>query len=320
MIFEKQIVNAFKTGMLVRHDPDGAVRYFSPEDFPEIAVEEFDFTSRLGHTLKGYFYKKDGTREDRVILFEHGMGCGHRAYMREIATIVDAGYYVFAYDHTGTLASGGENIGGLTQSLVDLDDAICALKAAGRLDGKTLSVIGHSWGGFSAMNIGAIHKDITHVVAMSGYPSVRRMLGTIFKGILSGYVPAILRLEEERFGGYAAADARFNLLNTPAKVLLIHSKDDNTASFAMFEELEAVLGERENLTFLPLDGKRHNPTYTVDAVTYKDDFFRDLTAMRKKKKLATDEAKAEFVGKFDFVRMTVQDMEVWQRIFDHLES
>ena len=320
MLFEKQFVNAYKSNMLVRHDPGGTARYFGPEDFPEIIVEEFDFTSRMGHTLKGYFYKKEGTREDRVILFEHGMGCGHRAYMREIATIVDAGYYVFSYDHTGTLASGGDHIGGLTQSLVDLDDAISALKAAGRLDGKTLSVIGHSWGGFSSMNIGAIHKDITHIVTMSGYPSVRRMLGKILKGLLKGYIPAVLRSEEERFGGYADADAKFNLLNTPAKVLLIHSRDDHMVPFAIFEELEGLLGERENLSFLPLDGKRHNPTYTADAVVYKDDFFAAVTEMRKKKKFPTPESKAEFVARYDFVRMTAQDEEVWQKIFGHLES
>ena len=260
MIFEKAVVNAYKSQMLTRHDPDGAVFYYSPEDFPEISVEEFGFVGSKGQRLAGYFYTKVGAREDRVILFEHGMGCGHRAYMREIATIVGRGYTVFAYDHTGTLASEGEHIGGLSQSLVDLNDAICALKASGRLEGRSLSVIGHSWGGFSSMNIGAFHKDITHIVAMSGYPSVERMLKTVFRGLLSGYAPAVFRAEVEEFGGYAYANAAFSLTTTDAKVMLVHSKDDNTSDFRMFEELRALLGKRDNITFLELDGKRHNPT------------------------------------------------------------
>ena len=53
MLIEKQIINAFKTGMLVRHDPDGAVRYFSPEDFPEIIVER-------GSHPKGIFLQERG--------------------------------------------------------------------------------------------------------------------------------------------------------------------------------------------------------------------------------------------------------------------
>ena len=170
------------------------------------------------------------------------------------------------------------------------------------------------------MNIGAFHKDITHIVAMSGYPSVERMLKTVFRGLLSGYAPAVFRAEVEEFGGYAYANAAFSLTTTDAKVMLVHSKDDNTSDFRMFEELRALLGKRDNITFLELDGKRHNPTYTDDAVMYKDEFFARLTEARKKKQLDTPEARAEFAKKFDFDRMTVQDEAVWERIFEHLEN
>ena len=319
MIFEGLIVNGYKTRMLTRHDPDGAVFYYSPEDFG-LEYEEYDFIGQGGQKLSGYFYKKGEPRADKIVVFEHGMGCGHRAYMREISVIVEAGYLVFAYDHTGTLASGGENIGGLTQSLVDLDIAIKALKASGRTLGRDIAVIGHSWGGYSTMNIGAFHKDITHLVAMSGYPSVRTMLETMMTGIMSGYVPALFKSEADTFGGYAYADARYSLFTTNAKVMLIHSTDDPTAKYSMLEAVKDAICERENTVFLTLEGKKHNPTYTDDAVSYKDEFFAELTAARKKKMLSTPEARAEFRARFDFDRMTVQDMDVWNKIFAFLEG
>ena len=102
--------------------------------------------------------------------------------------------------------------------------------------------------------------------------------------------------------------------------MFIHSKDDTTSSYSMFEKIKAALAGRENTEFLSLDGKCHNPTYTRDAVEYKAGFFRELTAMRRTGKLKTDEAKAEFVSKYDFTRMTEQDSEVWGKIFDFIES
>ena len=88
----------------------------------------------------------------------------------------------------------------------------------------------------------------------------------------------------------------------------------------MFEKIKVALAGRENTEFLSLEGKCHNPTYTRDAVEYKDGFFRELTAKRRTGKLKTDEAKAEFVSKYDFTRMTEQDSEVWGKIFDFIES
>ena len=155
------------------------------------------------------------------------MGCGHKASMKEIATLVGAGYRVFAYDHTGTLESEGDHIGGFSQSLADLDHAIKALKAGGHTVGVKIMVIGHSWGGFSTMNIPAFHRDISHVVAMSGYISVREMLGGVMKG-MKGYIPAVFATEEESFTPYCYADARLSFLSSNMAREMIKYKQDLT--------------------------------------------------------------------------------------------
>lgn len=318
MIFENTVIKMYEARMLCRHDPDGTVFYFSPEDFSGLLCERFDFVGFGGNTNAGYFYKKEVTKPDRLVVFEHGMGCGHRAYMKEIVTLCDAGYEVFAYDHTGTLASGGEHIGGFSQSLADLDFAISALKASGRVGERKIAVIGHSWGGFSTMNIGAFHPEIDRLVALSGFVSVEMMLRSAL-GFLGCYAPAILKKEMSRLGAYALADARVSLLETRARALIIHSTDDPTVPFSHHEALKDVLGERENITFLALSGKKHNPNFTREAVVYKDNFFAELTREIKGKGLSGEAEKAAFIAKYDWHKMTEQDPDVWDKILEFIK-
>ena len=82
--------------------------------------------------------------------------------------------------------------------------------------------------------------------------------------------------------------------------------------------LQKALEDKENITFLKVNGKRHNPNYTADAVAYKDEFFAIYKKELKKKRLTTDAEKAWFVKRFDGKRMTEQDMTLWKTIFDFL--
>ena len=318
MLFEKSVIKKFKEALCQRHDPDGTIFYYAPEDLG-LTYTEFNFKGDRGQNLRGYFYGDGATKPSRLIIFEHGMGCGHRAYLREIETIVNEGYQVFAYDHTGTLASEGEDIGGFSQSLSDLDHAIRALKASGIIGERRLSVIGHSWGGFSTLNISAYHPDIDSIVAISGYVSVYEMLRSIL-GPLKGYADAILRAESERFGAYAYADARYSLSLSPTRALVVHSKDDKTCPFVHFELMRSTLGEREGVSFLECDGKDHNPNYTLNAVSKKNLFFKALTEMKKRKKLSGEDEKAGFLRQWEFSEITEQDPEFWRLVFDFIEA
>ena len=69
-----------------------------------------------------------------------------------------------------------------------------------------------------------------------------------------------------------------------------------------------------------VDGKDHNPNFTADAVQYKNAFFKELTRREKKKLLDTPEKRKEFMGSFDWYRMTAQDEDVWSVIIDHLKK
>lgn len=319
MIFEKQFEKIYRSSVFVRNDNAGGIFYFSPADFPGLQAHPYSFPATAGHTLKGYFYCYKNPIPGRVVVFDHGMGNGHRAYMREIERLAKAGFLVFSYDHTGCMESGGENTNGFAQSLNDLDACMIALEQEKALEGYTFSVMGHSWGGFSTMNISALHPKITHVVSMSGFVSVELILQQMISGILKGFRSSLLALEHRSNPGYSHFHAVESLSNTSAKVLLIYSADDSIVSKAVhYDALYAALSGKENIRFLLVDGKDHNPNYTADAVQYKNAFFKEFTRLEKKKLLDTPEKRREFMDSYDWHRMTAQDEDVWTSVIDHL--
>jgi len=315
------IEKMYRSNLFIRNDNPNGIFYFSAADFPGMQARAYTFRSQMGHELKGYFYCYETVRPDRLVVFDHGMGNGHRAYMREIERLAKAGFLVFSYDHTGCMESGGESTNGFAQSLKDLDDCMKALQREGALEGRSIAVMGHSWGGFSTMNIAALHPEITHVVSMSGFVSVKRMLEQIMTGLMKGARKGLYQLEKRASPDYVDFDAVEALGKTDAKVLLIASSNDAVVKKEChFDVLQQALSERENIRFLVTEGKGHNPSYTRDAVQYKDAFFAQFQKAVKKKKLETEPQQKAFMDQFDWWRMTEQDDAVWAEILKTLET
>ena len=321
MIFQKQVEQLYRSNLYIRNDNPSGIFYFSPEDFPGLQAHAFAFTAKAGHTLNGYFYHYGNPIPGRLLVFDHGMGNGHRAYMREIEKLAKAGFLVFSYDHTGCMASGGANTNGFAQSLSDLDACLRALKALPELHGRSISVMGHSWGGFSTMNITALHPDITHVVSMSGFISVKQIVDQNISGILKGYREGLYAIERQANPDYVDYNAVESLKDTSAKVLLIYSSDDKIVNRQMhYDPLVSALSGKDNIRFLLVDRKNHNPSYTADAVAYKDRFWAEFSKQEKKKLLKTPEQQQAFMAGYDWWRMTEQDDTVWNVIIEWLNS
>ncbi|MBQ3503560.1 MAG: alpha/beta fold hydrolase [Oscillospiraceae bacterium] len=321
MLFEKQVIGTFRRQFLRRCDDTGTAFYFSAADFPGLEAEPFCFPSVKGRTLKGYFYRYGSPIPGRLVVFDHGFGGGHRSYMKEIEMLCRHGYLVFSYDHTGCMESGGESIVGFSQSLVDLNDCLTALKQHPRCQGLDISVMGHSWGGFSTLNIAALHPEISHIVVLSGFVSVQKLVNQFFGGILKGYRRAVLRLEEASNPDFLRYDAVTSLSHTDAKVLLIYSENDKMVSKAVhFDALKQGLSHKDNVRFLLVQNKGHNPNYTGDAVSYLGEYSAAVTQKTKKKELESEAQKQAFLASFDWNRMTAQDETVWAEIFRTLDT
>ena len=321
MIFDKKVVNLFRSRIYVRADMTGDVFYFSPQDFAGLACEPYPFVSKEGARLQGYLYYYGTPSAERIVVFEHGMWSGHRAYMREIEHLASHGYTVFSYDHLGCMESEGDGIKGFGGSLSNLDDCLCTLKTDSRFAKASFSVIGHSWGGYSTLNIAAYHPDVTHIVAFAGFISVSQIIRQSIRGIGLIYRGSIYNLEKHTNPMYVDADARITLKNAKTKALVFHSEDDKLVSFNFhFKTLKKALKNAPNVSFVTLKGRGHNPNYTEDAVRYKDEFFAKLTEARNSGALADAKAKEAFVKSFDWYRMTEQDEAVWAQIFEHLKG
>ncbi len=312
----RQIEKVYKSVLFRRHDPDESIFYFSHKDYDGLMAEEFSFVSKRGHLLKGSFYCYPDHTPGRLIVFEHGMGNGHNSYFAEIELLCKSGYLVYSYDHTGCNKSEGEHIHGLSGSLSDLDDCILALTSKGGYTEEQISVIGHSWGGFSTLNILKYHPNLHSIVAMSGFMSIPVMHQQLVPKPFRNH---LLDLERRTNPAYADSNATQVLSNADRPLLIVHSTDDATVSHKLnFVALQNALKDKRNIEFLSVSGSGHSPHYTADAFAYKEAFFKELKKQRRKGKLKTKEQKLAFAARYDWRKMTAQNESVWNVILDFL--
>lgn len=318
MLFEKTILNTYKGMMHTRCDDVETVFYFSADDFEGLNCESYAFYTSTGYRLQGYVYAYANPILQKLVVFDHGFGGGHRAYMKEIEMLCRRGYTVFAYDHTGCMESEGKSPNGMAQSLCDLNDCLNAIKEDARFAGYDISVMGHSWGGFSTLNISAIHPEVSHVVVLSGFVSVEELVNSFFSGIMKGYRKVIMELERRSNPVFVQYDATESLKGSNAKVLLIYSDNDPLCRRRHYDLLRAALDGKESIRFMLVPNKGHNPNYTEDAVGYLGEFSKARGKLLRRKGVTQAEKQA-FVKSFDWSRMTAQDDKVWEEIFKALE-
>ncbi len=317
MIFENKVKNIYRSIAFRRCDGNGCISYFSKEDFPGMQARDYSFKSSTGCTLKGCFYWYSGAASSPLVVFDHGIGGGHRSYMKEIDLLCREGYTVFAYDHIGCMESEGENCGGLCQSLHDLDDCLTALKEDEQVDTSCIYTVGHSWGGFACMNIPRYHKDVKKTVVISGFVSVEQIIKQNFPGILALYRRSVFALEKENNPKYTDTRGDVTLRESDTEALLIYSENDKTVRKSHhYDVLFDALSGSKNVTFVLEQNKAHNPNYTCAAVAY----LQEMQTRLKKEKPATPEQQKAFKNSFDWHRMTEQDMAVWEKIFRFLKK
>jgi hypothetical protein len=147
------------------------------------------------------------------------------------------------------------------------------------------------------------------------------LVGSFFGGLLKGYRKAVMELERSANPDYVDRNAVQTLLKTDAKTLLIYSDDDQLCrKDPHYDALVAGLSHKENIRFLLVSGKGHNPNYTRDAVKYLAEYSALQNKLTRKKQLETPDQKAVFVASQDWHRMTAQDEAVWEKIFACLDD
>ena len=315
----KKVHSIFAKTVYARAEEQPYIFLFSHKDFDGLNQSSFDVESSLGHTLKGYFYYYDNPKSDKIIVFDHGMFGGHRSYMKEIEMLARGGYLVYAYDHTGCMESGGSGTNGFAQSLRDLDEVISELKKLDRIKGREINVVGHSWGAFSTLNIVRFHPDIKKIVPISGFISPRDIIYQYFGGFLRIFAKGIYKIELANNPVYMECSAIDTLKNSDVKALIFHSPNDHMVSYKKhFLKLQRSLDNKTDIEFVTVEGGKHNPNYTLNALVEKSKFQSKMNALLKKGKLSTDEEHKAFKKSFDWDKITEQNLEVWDKIYKFL--
>ncbi len=288
-----------------RADKNPLLKYFIAQDFgmtcEEVSVKD-------GKTLlRGYIYRKQVT-SGKLIIFCHGMGPGHIAYTTEINYFCEQGYTALAIDYRGCNMSDGKNIGGMYSGVGGVKAAIDFACSDVRLKDLEIYLVGHSWGGYSALCASAQRK-VCGVVAMGApdTPSKTIAAGAAqvtskpFAMLLKPFLYIVNCLKYGRCGNLSASKCA---AENGVKTLLIHGGSDNIVA----EGNAAIYNARgANIVKRIAEGKGHNPYNTVEA----QNLLTELTA--KLSHIKTEQDK-KFFETFDFAKATAEDEEVMKLI------
>ncbi len=202
------------------------------EDFPNLELQRCEVISNKGHKLAAYKYQKKGIVPKAVLVVVHGLCGSHRNYLDLCHYFANRGYAIFTYDATGNGESEGEKVGGFAQGLADLDHVLTFVKNQAEYNGLPIMLMGHSWGGYCVGSVLKFHPDVKAVVSISGFDTTAGLLkqySEVHMGkAVTLLMPYVLLYEKICWRKYAGISVCDGFANSKARVMVIHSLDDET--------------------------------------------------------------------------------------------
>ena len=236
---------------------------------------EYTIDAGRGKKLQGYLYMKDVLQKDmnfgNLIVFSHGIGNGHIAYLDEIASFLDLpDTIVFAYDATGNGRSDGKATGGLPQGVKDLNTVLNFIENDPVLTLPEITLVGHSWGAYSAGSVLEFHPEVKKALLIAGFNASENML----QGYAQKYVgpvvyfllPYVELHEMVRFGKFGNASIVRGCEQSDTAVTIVQALDDQRVDPEKYgiRYLEKELSDDEDVRFIELESGGHTlPVPTV---------------------------------------------------------
>lgn len=306
------ITNMYQKNFLLRYDKDGAIPYFSHTDFPGLTYEQGSFENSAKVTVQYFTYCYEGYDLSRLILFCPGMGPGHTAYLAEIETLCKAGFRVLTLDYTGCGASGGERMDSVNAPTRDVMELIDLLGPE-----EEIIPVGHSLGGYTALNIVHLRPEVKRAVVISGFVSIAdEMMGFVKLRILADRVK---RYEKKLDPIYGSIDNRAYLAETNDKILWIHSTDDPMVNYK-YNAGRVLKAANPNVRLITVENKRHNPQYKKEALDTMNAWISTYNRLVSEKQLNSPEEKKAYFADKPIGRMTEQDPEIYAEIVPFIKE
>ncbi len=231
--------------------------------------------------LHGFIYGAENKHPSALLVFAHGIGCGHEDYLKELLWFVDKGWCVFTYDATGSGYSEGEGTMGLPQSALDLDAALTFVENDSRLNSKRIYLMGHSWGGYAVTAVLNFDHKIEAAASISGYAVPVEMIYEFSTDVVGSarplIYPSIVLYNKLRFGEYAGLSAVDGINRSDTPVLILHGTNDSMIGY----NESAIINKRDEITnpkvrYVTLENVTHTGMfYTKEAREYKSEFYEE---------------------------------------------
>ena len=247
------------------------------EDFDGLECAEYSFPSDRGQMLSGYLYRA-GENQHGIVIIAHGFGGGgHNSYMDVADYFAHNGYCVFAYDATAMDQSEGDGLGGVPQGVIDLDHAISFVESSNDIPDLPIVLFGHSWGGYCVSAVLNYHPEVRAVIECSGFNRSSDMFESGGKSqagsIIYAMTPFIRIHESFRYGKFAVNTAMDGFAATDAKVMIVHSADDDVIGIEYgLDKYYEKYRDDPRFTFIRFEDRGHNEMFNDPANTYKDEF------------------------------------------------
>ncbi|MBQ5951605.1 MAG: alpha/beta hydrolase [Lachnospiraceae bacterium] len=300
------VTGIYQKNFLHRYDKDGAIPYYAPEDFPGLSCGRGSFQNTAGVKICYFIYSYADCAPDKLVLFCPGMGPGHTAYLAEIETLCRAGYRVLTLDYTGCGESGGDRLSSVNAPTRDALELLELLKPR-----EEILPVGHSLGGYTALNLAHLRSDVTRAVILSGFVSIAdEMMGFVKLRVLADRIQRYEKKLDPRLG---ALDNRAYLASTKDRLLWVHSKDDPMVNFQYNAGQVQKIGN-PYVRVIAVDGKKHNPQYSAEALRTMNAWMGEYGRRIREKQLPTLEARRAYFDDKPIGRMTAQDPAVYDEI------
>ena len=302
-------INLYKKFFLVRYDFDEAIPYYQASDFKGLKEKEETFINSSNAEIHYFTYFYSPVKHNKVILFLPGMGPGHKAYFKEIATLAKAGYKVITLDYEGCGVSGGEKLPSMYSPTKDTLELIHHINIK-----EDLVLVGHSLGAFTALNVINKINKIKKAIIISGFLNV--------ENAMRGFIPS--RLIARKIAKYESSNNKLllddnlsYLKSTTNNILFIHSKDDKKAKYKLMIKPIQKLNNK-HLDFIIEEGKRHNPNYTLESVKYKDDIIDNYFKKLRKGEFKDLEERKAYLKDASLEKLTAQDETIINKIIQFI--
>ena len=302
----------YKKHFVSRYDKEIGVPYYQTSDFKGLKEEVFTFTNSKGIELKYFYFYYDNYKEDKIILFLHGLACGHAAYFAEIDALARRGYKVLTLDYTGCGDSKGKCLGSLNEPTRDVNELLDYLK----LD-KPLVLVGHSLGGYTSLNTIILREEIKKAVVISGFLTIKSIGDALIKN--SFFVKRILAYENKLYPEYKGLNNIDYLNKTTDDIFFIQSEDDGMVPYRIALEVVETI-DNPHIKKLKMSGRKHNPNYTDSAVSYMNEVFGNYYYLLKQKRIKTSEDKINYFKDVSLAKLVEQDEDLFDQIAAFIEK